>query len=229
MNKKEIILSSILRTEQIVTSPAISDNQKLILIDDSTSTSVGFNNRDARIYYNFNEPIFVTKIKVAVGSGDNKSYVVTLYGRNNGNEPWSQVIKTNMNENAVTTFSINNSYKHIQLSAYGNGGKGYAPNNSIVKLLTVYGATLEYSLIQNKDNYFVYQNNKLLNLGQINIGEIKSIGMTDLSLLDKVTTQLEPAAMANEASILLTNGKVYKKTVNLQKHLDIRSMKVEAK
>lgn len=229
MNKKEIVFSSTLRADQIITSPNILDSQKLILIDDSISTSVVFNNRDAKIYYNFNDPFFVTKIKVSVGLGDNASHTVTLYGRNNENEPWNQITKVNMSENTVRKFDINSIYKYIQLSAYGNGGRGYASKNSVVKLLTVYGSALEYSLIQNNDSYFSYQNGKLVNLGNINIGEIKNIGIADLSLLNKIVKQLDPVAMTNESSILVTHGKVYQKTVSLQKYLNIHDMKVEVK
>ncbi|MFJ6207305.1 hypothetical protein [Lysinibacillus sp. NPDC092081] len=57
-------------------------------------------------------------------------------------------------------------------------------------------------------------------------------GMDSIStLLNRKVTTLEPVAMANKSEILGVNeiGKVFSKTINLKKYLDIRSIRIEVR
>lgn len=91
------------------------------------------------------------------------------------------------------------------------------------------------TLILNRNEYKKFDNNgwQTVSTTLPSSEQFQEEGMDELTpLLDRQVTELEPISMEDKTNILFTNGevgKVFSKTIDLNKYFDIRSIKIEVK
>lgn len=142
----EFLLSSNLNVDQIITNPPISDDLKKNIIN---NTCVRFSNSTSYVEYRFESLLYISKVVVIPGGGDNKSHNITLEGKKSLNDPgWKTIRKfERIGIRETVTHEVNDKYQSLRIKLSGRGGYGWVPKNSVLCRFSVYSIDMSRVLL----------------------------------------------------------------------------------
>lgn len=198
---------------------AFDRNDVTYWYDNSSSAS-----NPSWIQYRFTEPKLINKILIQSASISGSSHGLkefTLWGSNDGSnftEIFSELNHPNSTAKETYTFSNDTEYLYYKF-IFGTSHHSYY---TLVNTIEMYEKGTS-----NTPSYWDSVSSTIPTTQQF-----LDSGMDSLSpLLDRRVETLEPLPMTDKSEILIGNetGKVFSKTLDLKKYIDIRNMKVEVK